>query len=254
MKSEKDHNPGYHLRFSGRLLIGLMFILVGALVVLNNAGVVHIGDPWKLWPLILIWVGLSKMTRPVWAPGRIFGAFLFVLGVGFLLGNFGYLHFDWNYVWPLILVAFGLNLVLRALHHSDLAIPGVATAVTAAGGSIAGGEAASSFEAFAFLSGVDRRVTSQDFRKGEATAIMGGCEIDLRGADIVSGEAVIETFAFMGGIEITVPRDWTVVSEGVAILGAFTDSREHAPGSPASPQKRLVIRGHAIMGAVEIKN
>ena len=78
------------------------------------------------------------------------------------------------------------------------------------------------------------------------TAVMGVMELDLRNAMLVSG-ACIDVVAFWGGIEIKVPSDWTLDARVVPLMGAF-QSRTAAPPSPAGP--RLVLRGHAIMGAV----
>lgn len=42
--------------------IGIIIIVVGILFLINNFGVINIGGfIWKLWPLILIWWGLSKL-------------------------------------------------------------------------------------------------------------------------------------------------------------------------------------------------
>jgi hypothetical protein len=109
----------------------------------------------------------------------------------------------------------------------------------------------STVSAIAVLGGVVRKCNSKDFQGGELTAIMGGCEIDLREADIQREEAVINTFAWWGGIEIKVPEDWTVISSGFPLMGGFADTTR-APQE--GPKKRLVIKGFAIMGGVEIKN
>jgi predicted membrane protein len=103
--------------------------------------------------------------------------------------------------------------------------------------------------ATALLGSYKRRIASQRFAGGEVTAIMGGCELDLREASI-EGDAVLHVFALMGGIDIKVPVDWTVVLEGVPMLGGF----EETTLRPKDAGKRLVVRGHAIMGGLEITN
>ena len=103
----------------------------------------------------------------------------------------------------------------------------------------------------AVLSGIRRTSSSQDFRGGELTAIMGGCEIDLRQASIKEGDAVIDVFAFWGGIDLKVPLDWSVVVQGTPLLGGFDDKTRPPQGGSS---KRLVIKGYAIMGGVEISN
>ena len=99
--------------------------------------------------------------------------------------------------------------------------------------------------------GVGRKINAQNFRGGEATALLGGVKIDLHDAAITAEEAVIDVFAFWGGIEIAVPDGWAVVNRVVAVLGGAED-RTRPPVSPTA--KRLVIRGICIMGGVEIKS
>ena len=81
---------------------------------------------------------------------------------------------------------------------------------------------------------------------------MGGCEIDLTQAEIPKGErAVIEVQAIWGGIDIRVPRSFTVESKVTAILGGFEDDTDQ---SQADPDQQLPIRGIAMMGGVTVKN
>jgi cell wall-active antibiotic response 4TMS protein YvqF len=54
---------------------------------------------------------------------------------------------------------------------------------------------------------------------------------------------------FWGGIEVKVPPEWTVDARIVALMGAF-ENKVDSPATAGGP--RLVVRGHAIMGAVVI--
>jgi cell wall-active antibiotic response 4TMS protein YvqF len=239
----------------GRIVFGLFFAWLGVLFFLDQIGWIDIGNWWRFWPVILIVIGLVKLLTP---PHRsVFGAiFLMALGGFFLFSELQIFHLQWRYVYPAFIVVGGLAMVFRGLRWSGTSCGG--DSVTT-GGTLTG---------FAILGGVERKVTSQDFRGGDATAILGGCDIDLRGASIAPGTvAVLDCFAFWGGIEIKVPGDWTVEVSGVPILGGFADSRKETPSiiggfgnfesrsAPVSPtEKRLKVKGIAMMGGVEVKN
>ena len=61
---------------------------------------------------------------------------------------------------------------------------------------------------------------------------MGGCEVDLRDARIANGPAVIDVFAFWGGVDIRVPPDWEVDGQVTAILGGFDNRTGTGAGRP----------------------
>jgi hypothetical protein len=106
------------------------------------------------------------------------------------------------------------------------------------------------FSDLAIMSGIKRRNLSEDFRGGEATAVMGGVDIDLRDARMESGEAVLDVSSIMGGVKIRIPENWTVVSEVDSVMGGFKDNTRH----PATDDHRLVLKGTVVMGGIEISN
>ena len=100
------------------------------------------------------------------------------------------------------------------------------------------------------LGGSTTHNTSHDFKGGQALAFMGGCTIDLRKAEIQDEEAVLDVFAFWGGIEIRVPEEWQVINNANAFLGAVENKTYPAPDA----RQRLVVTGTVIMGGAEVKN
>jgi predicted membrane protein len=245
---------------AGRLALGLVVIAIGVLFTLDRLGYVDAGDFWEYWPVLLVAIGIGRVLQPRGTHERGFGLVLILFGVWFLLSNLDVIHYTFGDVWPVLLVVLGIMMVWRAITGPFFETPRrrLREAVAAADGSAAvAGIATSSAEtsgtvnSFALLGGVKRKVVSQDFRGGALTAILGGCELDLRHASISSGQAVIDTFALWGGIEIKVPQEWSVVVQGTPVLGAFDDKTVRVGGDGS---KVLVIKGIALMGGVDIKN
>jgi hypothetical protein len=102
---------------------------------------------------------------------------------------------------------------------------------------------------FAILWGADRRVRGP-VSHVEVSAVMGGCDLDLRDAVPTLDPIAIQVFAMWGGIDIRIPPGWIVEIEAWPILGGVVDNTQ----APALPAHRVILRGMAFMGGVEIKN
>jgi predicted membrane protein len=233
---------------AGGLLIGL-----GVLFTLDNFGVVDAGDIFRYWPLFLVGLGLLKFAQARHSEQRVAGAAIMAIGVLLLLRTVHVITLHVREIWPIVLVVGGGLLIWRSIPRRNRE-GAVAPAGAMAGASPSNG--GYTLNEFAFLGGGERKIRTPDFRGGEVTAIMGGFEIDLRGAGIVGDEAVLEVFTLWGGVEIRVPEDWIVQIQATPILGGISETvtGPTVPAAPASgPRKRLVIRGTAIMGGVEVK-
>ncbi len=82
-----------------------------------------------------------------------------------------------------------------------------------------------------------------------ALTVLGGIELDFRDAVFPEGGTIVNVACVLGGVEVTVPPDVTVQVEGTGILGGFDDSSRSDPGNTP----RLVIRGFALLGGVEVR-
>jgi Predicted membrane protein (DUF2154). len=216
----------------GRLIVGIALLIFGLLATLHTLDILDASNYFDYWPLALIAIGIVHLLE---SRGSRLGGIIWIAAGGWiLLYNLGYVDVSiWN-LWPLLLVLLGVRLVVQAIRRS----------------STPPGDAGNRVSALALMSGNVRRYTSSEFRGGDLTAIMGGCEIDLRDARIGSEPAVIDAFALWGGVELKVPENWEVVGEVTPILGGF-ENKTHSTGP--STQK-LIVKGMAIMGGIEVKN
>jgi hypothetical protein len=251
-------------KITGQLIIGLFVILIGVLFALDELGIAHAERFFQYWPVVIIVIGLVKLSQSGSDGGGLVGVTFILVGSWLLLEETGFIRISFFSLWPMLLVLVGAYLVWQGLTGRQLPQangPGTPPADDIwTGGRSCGtaGVAPSSTEsdgtsrmsAMAILGGVSRGNNSKTFRAADLVAIMGGCEIDLRKAAI-NGEAVIDVFAIWGGIEIRVPEDWTVVSQVTPLLGGVDDKTRPPQGATAH---RLTLRGVAIMGGVEIKN
>ncbi len=233
-------------RISGRseLFFGLLIIVLGIIFLLSNLEVVEAGDVLRLWPVLLILLGAAKMYDAVTTSGRFFGLFFVALGALLLLDRLYIIHFRLHDWWPLLLIVLGASLLFRnprrRMTSGTMTPP---AGMTEEGDSV--------INVFSLLAGNKRICTSKEFAGGEATAIMGGCEIDLRRTAVKDKAAIINIFAFWGGIKISVPEGWNVVTDATAILGGVENKTR--PGDPAHGP-HLIIKGFAIMGGAEVTN
>lgn len=229
--------------FSPQFVLGVMIIAVGVVFMLDNLDIIYAGSIMRYWPAILVVFGAAKIAQSRNLSGQIFGWIIASVGVLMLLDRLDFIVFriwDW---WPVILIIIGLNFLRGSWNRKrSLAEHPFQDSKT---------DSDAYIKNMAMLSGVKRIITSKEFRGGELSAMMGGCEIDLREAEMKGNEAVIDVNVIMGGIEMRVPMGWTVSVEATPIMGGVED-QSYPPKDGVS--KKLILTGTIIMGGVEIKN
>jgi hypothetical protein len=247
---------------TGGMIIGLGVIAVGVLFLLRNVGILYFDDIWQYWPAILIVVGISKLAN-THSPSQVTsGLILGGIGTVFLLRNLGYIYGNiWEYIWPGILIAVGLSILVRHLEgrdqswNSESPPPGPGGNPFPSGsGFNAATSGANYLHAECVFSGTRQKLETQDFLGGKVTAIFGGAEIDLRGVGTKREEVSIKAEAVFGGIELWVPAHWQTIVHGTGVFGGFEDKTfPAAPGASANVP-RLVVTGSAVFGGVVVKN
>jgi predicted membrane protein len=233
--SSMSPKPGF--RLTPQVVLGLMIVAFGLILTADNLGYADAGHILRFWPLMLVAFGAAKFLQSDTTAGKVLGGVLVLFGVGTLSEEFIGFSFDFDRWWPLFLVGVGSLIIYRAFKGDESCAPA------------ATGSTDSTFSEVAVWSGKVRRNTSAAFRRADLTAIMGGVEVDLRGASTGGQEAIIDVFVWWGGVEITVPPDWAVSNQVVAIMGGADDSSSGTQDS----KHRLTVRGFVVMGGVEIK-
>jgi predicted membrane protein len=227
--------------------LGLLVIAFGVIFLLNNFGVLELsvgGLIKTYWPAILIYFGLEQLLEKNGTTDKVSGLILLFLGAFFLSRNLGLgwaeqINFSliWRIFWPVIVILIGISFIT--------------------GGKI------SSKSQVAFMGGIEKRdnwnVTSSSY-----VAFMGGIDLDLTRANIPDGETVLDLTAVMGGMEVYVPRDITVICKGFAVLGGHqlinkasggivSSTKSEYIGDPSN-KKVIIIHTRAIMGGVDVKH
>ncbi len=236
------NNRGHHQHISG-MVFGVLIIALGVLLLLDGMGILAPFGVWDFWPLALVFVGAVNLFLPSAAPHRVFGGLLIAGGGVLQLHKLELLNISMSVVWPVFVILIGIYVfystwfVRKQQADVDEDSPDTVSEI-------------------AIFSGSETINNSADFKGGELLALMGGCSLDLSRANMQGEQVVLYARAFMGGIDIRVPEDWDVTIKGLGILGGYEDKTRRAKSHGKEPEahKRLIIKGYAIMGGVDIKN
>lgn len=215
---------------SAQLGAGVLLVALGVGMLLDIADVVdfwsHLGT-W--WPVLLIAAGALVVvdTPRNWLWGLVLAA----AGGVFLLSTLEVLAVSaGRLVAPVVVLAIGVSLLVGAVRVGrPVATDGTKT--------------------FALFGGNEVRLGAEPFTGGQASAMFGGADLDLRDAVVEDG-AVIDVFTFAGGIDLKVPEDVRVVNQVTALLGGVGDKTKTT--DPQGP--RLYLRGQVLLGGIDVRN
>ena len=255
---------------NGRILAGFFLLIVGAVFLMKETAFILIPDWLFTWPMILIAVGIytgikHEFRNPGWMIMVVVGAIF--------LADEAHLGFDFHrFIIPVVIIAAGLIMIIRPKTNSwkyrscgnfrnrnwnawaqPAVSPTAGQSKTAEDSSASQATFSSQdyFDSTSVFGGVKKIIVSKNFRGGDITCFMGGCEVDLTQADL-QVPAVIDVTQIFGGTKLVVPSHWQVRTEMTAIFGSVEDKRQQPLTS--NEGKLLILKGTSIFGGIEIKN
>jgi hypothetical protein len=98
-----------------QILWGLFLMALGGVFLLDRTGIVEMPSIWRFWPTVLLVMGACRVYERRWGSG----AMLALMGLAFFAAEFGWAGLGYHNFWPLLLVAVGVGVVIRAISGED---------------------------------------------------------------------------------------------------------------------------------------
>ena len=99
----------------GSLIAGIVMVLIGASLLLNQFDLIDLGSVWDYWPWMFVAWGLFRIVQAE-SPRRVGGGVTTLLfGVWFLVSETRWNGLSWHNSWPLVFVAIGAGMVTRGV-------------------------------------------------------------------------------------------------------------------------------------------
>lgn len=241
--------------YDSRSVVGLILVVLGSLFLLDSMNVIdfNVGRIIFSFPAILIIVGIVLILN---TGRRLLGSILLVLGIFFMIPRiFPWVYFDHHLIFPILLIAFGVYIILRKRTHRTTEgeykhNPDADSAHFTDYHQVN----ADRVDDVAIFGGGHKVIVTDNFRGGNITSIFGGSEIDLRDCKLADGTNVIDIVAVFGGSNIIVPSDWKISIDVLPIFGGFSNKVRRDPNSVIDTEKTLLIKGFVLFGGGEIRS
>ena len=224
----------------GNKILGLIFIVIGIIVMLNALDVTNIDiffDGW--WTLFIIIPSLVSLINQKDITGSLIGLFI---GVVLLLSAQNILDFDiiWKLLLPAIMIIIGLSFLFKDLFNNKVSeeIKKINTKKAKDGGYTS------------TFSSQNVNLDGEDFSGSDINAVFGGVKLNLDKA-VIKNDVVINCSAIFGGIELYVPDNMKVKVKSNSIFGGVEDKRKSVEVDKKSVT--IYIKATCLFGGVEIK-
>lgn len=239
---------------SSGLLLAIFLIGAGALLFLDNIGVLPIHNIWDYWPAILIAVGVAKLTSSRYSSEIVFGVVLVFFGTFLLLVTLHLIEIhSWGRSWPfsLLLIGLGCAALVKAIESGAAARPRIGFPRQPRAPL-----PPNALNEQAVFGNVKRRFNNELFSGAYLHCVFGNIELDLRGArtDPQKGPVIVSVECVFGLIELRVPQDWKVDVQTEGAFGYFEDKTIPSTATQGIERPVLILTGSYTFGGIELKN
>lgn len=240
---------------SNALITGLIFIAVGAILLLSNMNIV----PWQWkrvfvsWQMLLIVIGIVQFLRKNISAGLI----LILIGGFFILPKLSFILPTWirhnitDDFWPLLIVMVGLVIIIGAVSSNNKRKICQSTSNPNSPEDFSNIKSGDGYvNVNHVFSGSEQVFLEPVFRGGNIKTVFGGFTLDLRRTSLPEGISYLKLEAVFGGVTLIVPENWYVEVSQNSFLGGFSNNRV---AFNYDPNKKLIIEANCVFGGGEVK-
>lgn len=232
----------------GNIISGLILILLGIGFLMKETMGLDFNFYIKTyWPSILIIVGLGKLFDK--KSSKVGSLFVIIAGAMLQANILNLIDFNvWKMFFPILLILFGISLLIpKKYKYREESNPDNYKKTKYTSTNFNDEDY---IRETTILSGLNTRNQSSNFKGGALTTVLGGMQLDLRGANIQEEGAFLEVNVLLGGIDILVPNHWKVEMSGTPILGGW-DNKTSLNTNPDAPV--LKIKALVAFGGLDVK-
>lgn len=222
-----------------RILTGLIFIAAAIIFLIRKLGFFGNINMWSLVITIFLLLIIIKSIRPLNFAGILFPiAFLGIIysdqiGINALT--------PWTLLLTAALGTIGLSIIFNNKYHSDSNSKNYEFTVIDK-------EDESNIIQKTSFSGITKYINSDDFKQADLDCSFGAMEIYFDKADIKDGKAIVRIKAFCSGIELFVPKEWTIENQIMTTIGGVDTKNKNLPDGSAT----LVLIGDMTLSGLTI--
>jgi predicted membrane protein len=237
-----------------RVIFGLIFLLIGVSILLDNILLIDIPNLWDFWPSLVIIFGLKNLfenlEQPIWS--------LFTIAVGVLLQLITLDILDGSIIgtlfWPVIFIGIGLSILVN---KSDKNTTYTSFTETKKGtpskeGKKVSESSESTFEITRIFSSEKKKITSKKFSRGDITIFAGEVTLEFTDAKLANEVVNLDETVIFGSLILRVPENIAIETSVTSVFGDIEDRRDRDRIDPEASS--ILIKGSIIFGNIEIRS
>ena len=102
-------------RLNGRVIAGVLFIALGAFLLLNKLNIIFFDWDWRYWPVIFVVIGIAKLSNAINAREFGDGIWWMFIGSWFFVSTNHVWGLDYGNSWPILIIGVGIKMIWRSV-------------------------------------------------------------------------------------------------------------------------------------------
>jgi hypothetical protein len=102
----------------GQLGVGIFLLIAGIALLLDNFAILNGVSVWKLWPVILIAIGIGRLLDARSTGEYQKGFWLLFIGSWFLVSELHIFGLNYHNSWPILLIGVGIGMLWKSIYPS----------------------------------------------------------------------------------------------------------------------------------------